>query len=322
MNGRDIRSSYIPEETLIRIASDNKSGAAEILREAGRVFVELNASLSNSEGLEQTQLALLETCTGLALAQPDMTSILRLASSALSAARTSSDARNALKSAELAARNFIASAEQAARRAAENLVGLILGGSRILTHSRSSTVLAGLLEAKRAGTRFSVVVTESRPMLEGRTLAASLAVEGIPVTLIADAGAYLAIGNVDLVIIGADTITPLNVINKIGTRMIALNARERALRLYAVCDSSKLISEDYFSRGTGRSTSPDELWPDAPPGVLVINNYFEQTPLDWFTGVVSEDGVMSTAETGRRAGQATIDVALIEALRVSLGGVK
>ena len=314
----DIRSRNIPEETLKRIASDNTSGAAEILRQAGVAFAQLNASLPPGAELDLTQQAILDTCTGLALAQPEMTPILRLASTALSASRRANDARDALKCAELAALNFIENAGRAARRTSALSADLIEDGASVLTHSRSSTVLAAFVEARQAGRDFSVIVTESRPMLEGRAVAAALAVEDIPVTLIADAAASLAIDQVDLVMVGADTITPANLINKIGTRLIALAARAGGVPLFAVCDSSKFIGEDYFQGAIRRFRNPDELWPDAPARVLLVNSYFESTPVDWFEGIVTEDAVLSTAETIHRAREATIDLGLAEALRVSL----
>jgi translation initiation factor eIF-2B subunit delta len=322
VHGRDIRSRNIPEEALRQIASDNTSGAAEILRKAGAAFTQLNASAPPGAELDQIQQAILDTCSGLALAQPEMTPMLRLASTALSASRMTSNARDALKCAELAALEFIENAARAAGIASARSAVLIQDGASVLTHSRSSTLLAAFVEARRAGRKFSVIVTESRPMLEGRSLAASLAVEDIPVTLIADAAASLAIDQVDFVMIGADTITPMNLINKIGTRLIALGARAEGVPLFAVSDSSKFISEDYFCGEIRRIRNPDELWPDAPARVSVENSYFESTPVEWFNGIVTEDGVLSTAEATNRAKEAAIDLALAEALRGSVEGIK
>jgi translation initiation factor eIF-2B subunit delta len=315
----DDQSRTVIDEAINQIASDNTSGAAEILRQAGAVFTLLNAQSSQrDEGTsEQAQQAVLGTCTALAFSQSDMTPLLRLASAALSAARNATDARDSLNCAEQAALTFIANAEHSAQAAAEHAAALIRDGATVLTHSRSSTVLAAFVEAKRAGRDFSVVATESRPMLEGRSVAAALASEDIPVTLISDAAASLAMGEVDLVVLGADKITPLNLVNKIGTRMIALATRERDLPVYAVCDSSKFIRAEYFGASTRQSGSADELWPNAPRGVAVVNRYFEPTPLVWFTGIVTEDGLLSIAEVARRAESASIDPGLVRALGIS-----
>lgn len=300
-----------------RISSDNTSGAAEILRQARAVFTQLNAALQDADP-ESAQQAILETCAALASAQPDMTPLLRLANAAVMAARTTSNASDSLNRAEEAAERFIEDAIRGARAASLRAAGLIQDGGRVLTHSRSSTVVAALVEARRAGRNLSVVATESRPMLEGRALAAELSRERIPVTLIADAAAALALAEIDFVMMGADKISPGVLVNKIGTSMIALAASERGLPVYAVCDSSKFICEDYLTSTARRYRNADELWPDAPQGVIVHNSYFESTRLEMFSGIVTEDAVLSIPDASHRADQATIDTALICALGLEL----
>lgn len=104
--------------------------------------------------------------------------------------------------------------------------------------------------------------------------------------------------------------------------MIAREAGERGLPLYAVCDSSKLIREDYFSGEFCHLGSADELWPDAPRGVVVVNRYFEPTPLACLTGIVTEDGPLSITEIARRAEDASIDSALVRTLEVLREAIK
>jgi translation initiation factor 2B subunit (eIF-2B alpha/beta/delta family) len=320
---RDNEFPTVIAEAIERIASDNTSGAAEILRRAGELFALLDdRAPAQDANFEPTQQTVIETCTALALAQPEMTPLFRLASAALSAARGATNRRAALKTAKEAALNFIAIAERDTHEAVCHAANLIRDGATILTHSRSSTVLAAFVEASHSGRDFSVIATESRPMQEGRVLAATLASLNVPVTLIADAAAALAMDAVALVVLGADKITPLNLTNKIGTRMVALAARERGLPLYAVCDSSKFIRVDYLGSAIRRTLSPDELWPNAPRGVAVVNNYFEPTPLEFFTGIVTEDGTLSVTEAARRAEHASIDNELLRALGIPQDGIK
>lgn len=312
------------DAAISRIASDNTSGAAEILRRAGAVFTLLDARSSEQDSgdVEPAQQAVIDTCIALALAQPDMSPLLRLASEALSAARIAAGARQSMQAAQDAALNFIGNAESAACDAALHAAALIRDGATVLTHSRSSTVLAAMVEAKQRGRDFSVVATESRPMLEGRALAETIARQDIRVTLIADAAASLAMDHADLVMVGADKITPVNLVNKIGTRMIALAARERGLPVYAICDTSKFIREDYFGRAIRDLGNPSELWPDAPRGVVVVNRYFEPTPLACFTGIITEDGALPIKDAAHRAEQASIDQALVNALGVLRDRIK
>lgn len=256
----------------------------------------------------------IEACRALVRAQPHMSPLLRLASFVISAARTAEGDREAFKSAEDASMTFIENTVRSARAAAVKAASLIHSGATVLTHSRSSTVLAALVEAKRAGRDFSVIATESRPMLEGRSLAETLAGQAIRVTLIADAAASLAMNRVDIALVGADTITPQNLVNKIGTRMIALAARARALPLYSVCDTSKFIPADYPSDLVRNEGSANELWPDAPKGVRLVNCYFEPTPLTYFTAIITEDGALTSEEAASQAKDASIDDLLVNAL--------
>ena len=308
------------DSSINQIASNSASGAAEILRLAGEVFSQLRGHQSklSQRSVEEAQQAIFETSIALVRSQPDMSPLLRLASVAISAARTATSAQDALKSAEDHALKFIDSAERAVRTAALHAANLILPGATVMTHSRSSTVLTALVEAHLSGRFFFVVTTESRPGLEGRALAEALASEDIRVSLIADAAASLAMDEVDVVLVGADTITQEVLVNKIGTRMIGLAARERELPFYAVCDTSKFINGDYSCRPVrdeGRDAgSVNLLWPDAPAEVVVVNGCFEPTPLTLFTGIITEDGVLTTEEASRRAELASIDKQLSDAL--------
>jgi ribose 1,5-bisphosphate isomerase len=249
-----------------------------------------------------------------------MSPILRLASASVSAARVAAGARQVFDAAEAAAVRFIENSAAKARDAALQASGMVSGGARVLTHSRSSTVLCSFIEARRAGRDFSVVATESRPMFEGRALSEALAGEGIAVTLIADAAASLVMDRVDFVFVGADKITAQYLVNKIGTRMIALAARERGVPVYALCDTSKFICADYLTSLVRNEKSANELWPDAPSRVATMNPYFEHTPLPYLTGIITEDGALTSDEAARRADEISIDGVLEDALERARDG--
>lgn len=299
------------------IASDNLSGAAEILRRAEGVFSLLRDESSRQAPIsfEDAQVSIREASIALAKAQPDMSSLLRLASAAMSAARAEATGGDALEAAARAARGFVRSATNSARAAAMHAVKLIREGSKVLTHSRSSTVLEALVEAHRGGKRFKVIATESRPMLEGRKLANELSNDGIHVTVIADAAASLFIESVGLILVGADKITPEHLVNKVGTKMIALAARDRGMPIYAVCETTKFVASDYLADVIGDQRDPLEVWPDAPEGVALENRYFERMPLGLFTGFVTERGALSASEASTCARKADLDPGLADLLR-------
>ena len=293
---------------LQHIASDNRSGAAEILRSSAEVFSLLEAGKITDA--EEARLLVIETGIALVRAQPVMAPVMNLASRAVSAAIANPD--QAIKSAVEAAEIFISETGRAIDMAAWRAADLIKDGAAVLTHSRSSTVLGAFIRAHSAGARFDVIATESRPLLEGRTLASELAREGISVSVIADGAAALVMERVRMILLGADKVTPRHLVNKIGTRMIALAAREQALPVYAIADKSKFINAAETFSFTGEQRSAEELWPAAPLHVAVLNQYFEPTPLDYFTGIIAEDALLSSEEAARRAAAMEIHPALID----------
>src|SRR5262245_1288616 len=307
----------IIDAAVARISSYHTSGAAEILSRTGEVFSLLTTHQSDfgNMDLECAHQLIFETCLKISKAQPAMSALLRLSSAALSSTGNATNAEQCLKSATDAALAFIENADRASRATVLHGAALIKEHATVLTHSRSSTVLYALLEAKQTGRTFHVVATESRPMLEGRSLATSLSRKNIPVTLIADSAAALAMSKINLVMLGADKMTASDVINKVGTRMIALAAHEQDLPVYALCDTSKFIPEDYLI-GTARNY-PDELWDNPPPGVRAENSYFEPTPIEYFMGIVTEEGLLSPDDARRRAESTSIDRDLVRRLLAS-----
>ncbi len=280
------------------IACDKHAGAAEILRRAARVFSLLEQPPANEDDHRRL---VLETCVALIRAQPSMAPIANLAS----AVAASSDR------AEETRRRFIEDAGRAMLDASLHAARLIKENTTVLTHSRSSTALAAFRAALVEGRKFHIIATESRPLFEGQRLARELADEGAAVTLIADAAAALVMDEIDFVLVGADRITPDHIVNKIGTRMIALAAAEKNVPVYALADSTKFID---FPADEQEARDVDELWKDPPACVEIINRYFEQSPLDLFTRIITEDGALEIKETRRRAMSASLHPLLIAVL--------
>src|SRR5262249_49911099 len=164
------------------------------------------------------------------------------------------------------------------------------------------TVIAALSAAHRHGKQFRVIATESRPMLEGRSLCTELAAQGVSVTLIADAAAAEAMSETDLVMVGADRITPLTMTNKIGTRMIALAARERGVPILVACDTSKFTQLRRIDN-LKKVRPPEELWADSHQGVSVRNFYFEDCPLSLFDGVITDLGELDVIRASALASE-------------------
>ncbi|KYK33923.1 MAG: hypothetical protein HXS46_19265 [Theionarchaea archaeon] len=158
---------------------------------------------------------------------------------------------------------------------------LIKEGSLLLTHSRSSTVEKILLHAYQKKS-FHVIVTESRPNFEGNLLAEVLGKAGIPVTLIVDAAASFF--NPDVVLVGADSITPEYVINKIGTRFLAA-----CFPIYVACSANKFTEEEVIIE----EKDPAEVLTEQYENVTIRNYYFDRTPLKLIAGFITEHGILT-----------------------------
>jgi methylthioribose-1-phosphate isomerase len=120
----------------------------------------------------------------------------------------------------------------------------------ILTHCNAGwlafvdygSATAPIYAARDAGLPVHVWVDETRPWNQGSRLTAwELQQEGIPHTLICDnTGGYLMqLGQVDMVIVGADRVTHTgDVVNKIGTYLKALAAKDNGVPFFVALPSS------------------------------------------------------------------------------------
>lgn len=105
-----------------------------------------------------------------------------------------------------------------------------------ITISYSKTVKETIQKLQK----LKVIISESRPLLEGQKLAEDLAECGIHVTLIIDAAIGSFIEKAEVAFTGADSI--LNdgaVINKVGTNLLALAAKDRGIPFYSICSTVK-----------------------------------------------------------------------------------
>ena len=163
---------------------------------------------------------------------------------------------------------------------------------RVMTYSRSGTV-EGVIRARHAEGRISVVMcSESRPALEGRRLATSLAGAGIPVELFSDGALSSALEQTDVVLVGADAVAADGFINKAGTRALAAAALHGGVPVYVLASTDKLVMPALAPYLTLREGPPEPLWAQPPAGVRVRNRAFERVPLDLMAAAITDIGVL------------------------------
>jgi ribose 1,5-bisphosphate isomerase len=169
----------------------------------------------------------------------------------------------------------------------------------VMTHCHSSVVTAILLEAKKEGKNFKVITTETQPRLQGRKTAEQLLKAGIEVIHIVDSGMRWAVKHyqVNLILIGADSITSEGtIINKIGSRLLALVAHEEHVPFYVASPLLKYNPETNLGiLETIEMRDPIEIWKNPPNGIKIVNPAFETVSRRYIDGLITEAGIFASS---------------------------
>jgi len=203
--------------------------------------------------------------------------------------------RDLVKAISSASQQFLRKLKDSKEKIANIGAKRIRDNSVIFTHCHSSTVTHLLRKAKQEGKSFEVICTETRPVFQGRITAKEMLELDVKTTLIVDSAARFFMNRADLVLVGADAITSEgNVINKIGTSMIALVAKEARTPFYVV---SELLKFDpvtmYGDYEKIEERNSEEVWEKPPKGLTIRNPAFDVTRRDFIHGIICEEGIIS-----------------------------
>lgn len=298
---------------LERIRRDRRSGATVLLArgiEASRLF------LAGVRRLPPTRLAAaLERFTlGLAASQPAMATFLSLANRLWLAWEAGGGRIPVWGRLHDALAGYADAVDRGLASTIRRAAARLRSPSVVLTYSNSTAVRLALWRAMAAGKRLEVVCSESRPMQEGVILARRLATLGIPVHLTVDAALAEWIGRADVVLLGADAITPDDLVNKVGTGPLLREARRAGVPAYVLADSSKWLSEPLVPFWQLREEAPEEIARPGSPNLCVHNRYFGRSSLTLVTGVVWEGGVSPPSQIRRHLARLPVSVALLDLL--------
>jgi translation initiation factor eIF-2B subunit delta len=301
------------KQLIAPIAQDNYSGSSELSRRTSVALLDLLNDLKepNSASAALLKPPLIEFAKRLIEAQPKMATLFNLANRALLIVNDRLTFGEAKEAIEKFVYNYLAVVMGGSDNIAQHTFSLISDNSIILVHSYSGTVTRALLASKRQGKSFEVFCTESRPIMEGRRTATVLSAAGIPVTFLLDSAACFAIERSNLVLCGADAVTIDGVINKVGTTLISLAAHWAGKPIYALTDTTKFLPP-VRRMPAEEMHSASEIWPDAPARLSIFNLYFESTPLEYFSGLVTEHGILSRSEVESRITNLEVSAELCE----------
>jgi len=187
-------------------------------------------------------------------------------------------------------------------------IGVLPDQGTVLTHcnagalacSEWGTALGVIRSGIEAGKKIRVMACETRPLLQGARLTAwELSRDGIDVSVITDSAAahIMRMGHIDLVIVGADRITPDAVFNKIGTYMHAVCADRHDIPFYVAAPLSTFDPDHTEVEITIEERGREEISMCGKTQVVpikagVFNPAFDATPHSLVSGFITEEGIL------------------------------
>lgn len=281
------------------IRNDKTHGASQLARQAAQVL-KIAAERSRAESAEEFLQEQQEIGQKLISVRPAMAPIFNIVTRLLKAiADTSLDLNSIRQLTTARADELINGSLEAIARIAGYGADLITSGDRIMTHSYSSTVVAVLQEAFTRHRNIEVIITRAGPGRTGERTVHELGIYGASLTFIDDAAVGLYLPTVNKAMVGADRIcADGEVINGTGTYLLALASKRVGIPLYVFCEALKFDPRlsshkvDLEEKEPAEVIEPGKL----PPEVKVKNPYFDITPLELVTMVITENGPLTAEE--------------------------
>lgn len=300
-----------------RIRADHEHGASHLARMAAQALSDATAEHGHDDEAPSERVqALMGTVRLLADVRPSMAAVGNSVVQIWSAgdgeirqgASSDDDALERLARMHAAANDLLDRWQTSAHNILEHARPLL--PVDLFTFSRSGTVESVLAALAREGTLRQLWVARSFPGDEGLALANALvdAAPGLEITVIADAACIDAIEQSSAVVIGADSIWQDLVVNKVGTHPIALAAHAYNVPVYVLCETLKISGTPTLSI---ENMDPTEIVPHPRPGISGWNPYFEATPLDLMSAVITDEGILDSQTIFTRERQAMVAWSLL-----------
>ncbi|KAJ7228939.1 eukaryotic translation initiation factor 2B delta subunit [Mycena pura] len=189
----------------------------------------------------------------------------------------------------------------------------IKDGDVILTYARSSIVEKVLLHAYKMGKRFSVIIVDSRPLLEGKALLQALT-SAPPVSWTLSNDSLLPppppiactyallpalpslITEATTVILGAHSLHSNGAVySRAGTALVSMVAKQHNVPVLVCCETYK-FSDGVMLDGFGKNElAPSHLFQTSSPqtpNLEILNPLYDLTPPSYITAVVTEVGLI------------------------------
>jgi translation initiation factor eIF-2B subunit delta len=183
---------------------------------------------------------------------------------------------------------------------ARSVADKIKDGDVIMTYAKSSIVQRALVRAHEEGKKFRVIIVDSRPLHEGKHLAAALVKIGMDVKYCLINGLSHNIQDVTKVLLGAHAMMSNGrLFSRIGTALVAMEANEADKPVIVLCETIKFTERVALDSIVHNEIAPaDELvipggplekWGDIKK-LQLCNPMYDVTPADYIQMIVTESG--------------------------------
>jgi len=180
-------------------------------------------------------------------------------------------------------RKILSASETESENTTKNLAVIIPNDAKILTHSYSNTAKRAFENMSRSGGDIKVWVTESNPGYEGRVLARDLGQIGLQVRIVPDSDVPAILEDVDVVVVGADSVlADGSIVNKIGTKKIAIETEAKGVPFYVICETSKFSAANLLGED------------------IEIAQIFDVTPSKYIRKIITELGLFEPDDVADR----------------------
>lgn len=176
----------------------------------------------------------------------------------------------------------------------------IKDGDVIMTYAKSSIVQRALVRAHEEGKKFRVIIVDSRPLHEGKHLAAALVKIGMDVKYCLINGLSHNIQDATKVLLGAHAMMSNGrLFSRIGTALVAMEANEADKPVIVLCETIKFTERVALDSIVHNEIAPaDELvipggplekWGDIKK-LQLCNPMYDVTPADYIQMIITESG--------------------------------
>jgi translation initiation factor 2B subunit (eIF-2B alpha/beta/delta family) len=267
------------EDAIRRIATDRTSSASQLAR---LTLDTMALAVAEAEGTPPPT-PLMEVARRLSEAQPAMAIVHNVANLVARLVAEGQDPRLVI---DLVRSEL----EEARDRIVRNFLKVVPDRGTIVTLSYSDHVFEAIKAAHARTLVESVFVLESRPLLEGRALAAALAKVGVTTSIVPDDSGPSLFREASYGLVGADSVLrDATLVNKIGTHSLARAAESHHKPFYVVCETLKFDARYDVSTWPGTAGRKTNERPDLASGPDGYRD-FDVTPGRLVTMFATERG--------------------------------